>query len=277
MFSFWLQNNSDPIPTKEKRTGVVFVMHAAGPYHISCDGQSGGYFVWNDCGLAVNFPSQCSQQQIQVATNTFLPTKNEVYPGVHIVSAIYQFDCNIERFDKMFTLRLQHCVKLQTPEDSHKMCFIIVQDGRSVVKYGNFEVGKSYGTVTLNRFCHVFIAWICELMKTIRIIVLALSGDQDNSSQKVLSDQSNNSGVIAHSVESKMDYGSSQSSSRQQFGTSEAVPPSSVVADFKHATSPPYKYEAMIVLPRDHHSLTSNWSGYYSIYYDYGTLRQVRT
>ena len=251
-------------------------MHAAGPYQISCDGKSGGYFVWNDCGLEINFPSRCSQQHVKVTASSFLPIKNKVYPGVHIVSAVYQFSCNIERFDKAFTLRLQHCVKLQSPEDCQKMCFIVVQDGRSFVKCGHFEAGKSYGTVTLDRFCHIFIVWIRNFLNNIGINVLPLSSNQDTSSHQVASDQSNNHSVEAHVEEfsiSQADHtGSSQSASGQKHGSSEAVSPNSSVVD---DTCPPYKYEAMISLPRDHHCLTNNWSGYYSIYYDYGTWRKV--
>ena len=257
-------------------------MHAAGPYQISCDGEGGGYFVWSNCGLEINFPSRCSQRHVQVAASTFLPLKNEIYPGTHIVSAVYQFNCDIERFDKAITLRLQHCVKLQSPEDCQKMRFVVVQDDSCDVKYGHFEVGKSYGTVTLDRFCHIFIVWICALWKAIRIAVLPLSGNQDNSSLRIQapsnhrSDSSRLSNVETHVEElttSQSDRtGSFQSASGQELGSSEAVTPSSSMVD---ATSPTYKYEAMIGLPKIDHHFTNGWSSYYSIYYDYGTWRQV--
>ena len=243
-----------------------------GPYQISCDGQGGGYYMWNDCGLEINFPPKCAQQHIQLTTNAFLPVENEVYPGVHIVSAVYQFNCNVERFDKAVTLRLQHCVNLQSPGDCQKMRFVVMQDCGNDVNYGNFEVGKSYGTLALNQFCHIFILWIGEPWKNIQIIVLPLSGDQDDSSQQVPSGLSSSSGSQAYSVElssSHTDHrGSSQSASRQQqYNSSESVPPNS-------NTSPAYKYEAMIGLPKDHRQL-NEWSGFYSIYVDYGTWRKV--
>ena len=250
-------------------------MHAAGPYQISFDGKIGGFFVWNDCGLKMNFKSRCSQQHVKVTASSFLPIKNKLYPGVHIVSAVYQFSCNTKRFDKAFTLRLEHCVKLQSPEDCQKMCFIVVQDGSSSVKYGHFEAGKSYGTVTLDRFCYIFIAWTRNLLNNIGINVLPLSSNQDNSSQQVASNQSNNS-VEAHVEElsiSQADHTEgSQSASGQKQGSSVAVSPNSGIVD---DTSPPYEYEAMISLPGDHHRLTNNWSGYYSIYYGYGMWRKV--
>ena len=238
-------------------------MHVDGPYQISCNGESGGYFVWNDCGLAINFPPKCSQQHIQVITNIFLPVENKIYPGIHIVSAVYQFNCNVKRFDKPFTLHLQHCIKLQSPEDCQNMCFIVMENDSNDVKYGHFEAGKSYGTVTVNKFCHFFIAWIRELWKNIRIV--PLSGDQDDSSQHVPS------GSQAYSVELSTPHtshrGSSQSASGQQHDSSESGPPNS-------NTSPVYKYEAMIGLPKDHCQL-NEWSGFYSIYVNYGTWRKV--
>ena len=248
-------------------------MHVDGPHQISCDGESGGYYVWNDCGLEINFPPKCSQEHIQVSMNIFLPIENEVYPGIHIVSAVCQFDCNIKRFDKAFTLRLQHCVKLQSPEDCQKFRFIVMQDDNNDVKYGNFEAGKSYGTIALDKFCRIFIIWISEPWKNIRIIVIPLSSDQDDSSQQVPSSRSSNSGSQAYSVElsgSSTDHrGSSPSASGQQHDSSQSVPPNS-------NTSPAYNYEAMIGLPRDHHQL-NDWSGFYSIYINYGTWRKVCT
>ena len=260
----------------ENTTGAIFVMHAAGFYQINYDGESGGYFVWNDCGLKVNFPSQCSRQPVQITANTFLPVKNEIYPGVHIVSAVYQFNCDIERFDKPFTLCLQHCVKLQSSEDCQKMRFIIMQDGSSDAKCGRFEAGESFGIVSLDRFCHIFIVWIRELWNKICLVVLPLSANQDNSSQQVASNHSYNKSIEAHvkelSTSQAAHTGSFQSTSGQQHGSSQALSSNSTVVD---DNSPPYKYEAMISLPRDHHCLTNSWSGYYSIYYDYGTWRQV--
>ena len=274
----------DSLPTKEDTTGTTFVMHAAGPYQISFNGESGGCFVWNDHGLEIYFPSRCSQRHVQVAASTFLPIKNEIYPGTHIVSAVYQFNCDIERFDKKFTLCLQHCVKLQSPEDCQKMCFVVVQDDRSDIKYGHFDIGKSYGTVTLDRFCHIFIAWVHELWKTLRICVAVLSllGDQDNSSPQIHApnnQQSNSSRLSSEeacveepSTSQSGRTGSSQSATGQDHGSSEALTPSSSMVD---TTSPPYKYEAMIGLPKDGHHSTNSWSSYYSIYHDLGIWRQV--
>ena len=223
--------------------------------------------------MEISFPPKCSQQHIQVATNTFLPLKNDVCPGAHIVSAVYQFNCNVKRFDKAFTLRLQHCIELQSSEDCQKMRFIVHHDGNNDVKYGHFEAGKSYGTVVLHRFCSVFIIWIPEPWKNIRIVVLPLSGNEDDSFQQVSSNQLSISNLEANSdglSASQTDHrGNSQSARSQQHDSSELAPSSTMAPN-----SPVYEYESMIGLPKDHCHLTE-WSGVYSIYVNLGEWRKV--
>ena len=260
-----LQKSKGGSLATEKNFIISHIIPVDGPYEVNCDGQSGGCFVWKDCGLEISFPSECSQQHIQVTMSTFLPIKNKVHPGMHIVSAVYQFNCNIERFDKAFTLRLQHCIELQSPEDCQKMRFVIHHGDSNDMKYGCFEAGKSYGTVKLNRFCYIFIIWIHESWKNIRVIVLPLSGDKDNSS--LASSQHSSSGSSAEFSISQTDQReNSQSADDRQHISS--VPPDAI------DDSPPYKYEAMFCLPKNHHQLL-NWSGVYSIYYNLGEWRDV--
>ena len=243
------------------------VVPVSGPHQINCDGQSGGCFVWNECGLEIDFPPKCSQQNIQVTTSSFLPIKNEVHPGMHIVSAVYQFNCNIKRFDKAFTLRLQHCIKLWSPEDCQKMRFVIQHDDSSDTKYGCFEAGQSYGTVKLNRFCYIFIIFIHDPSKNIRVIVLPLSGDEGNSS---LSSIHHSSSASEHSTPHTDERGIFQSADDQS-----SVPSNASVGDFTTAGYTPYRYEAMFCLPQNHCQLL-NWKGVYSIYYNLGEWRDVR-
>ena len=204
---------------------------------------------------------------------------------MHIVSAVYQFNCNIQKFDKAFTLRLQHCIKLQSPEDCQKMHFVIQHDDSNDIKYGCFEVGNSYGTVHLNRFSRIFIVWINELWRNICTIVLPVTDDQDNTSLQASGDQQSSTRSEAHSKEvytSQTDHTMlSQSTSGQQHDST--VPSSSGMASYdtekectkkKHVSSPVYKYESMICLPNDYCCLT-NWSGVYSIYVNLGGWRKV--
>ena len=124
-------------------------------YKINFDGKTGGHFVWNDCGLEIIFPPECSQHHIQITINAFLSARNEVYPGVHIVSVVYLFNTNIEQFDKPFIMHLQHCVKLQSPEDCRCMCFVIHCGDNIEMKHGNFHVDDCYGTLDVCKIKYV--------------------------------------------------------------------------------------------------------------------------
>lgn len=215
-------------------------MPVDGPYQINFDGQSGGCLDWKDCGLKINFPSQCSQQHVQVAVSAFLPINNEVHPGVYIVSAVYKFHCNIKRFDKPFTLRLQHCIELQSMENCYKMYFIVQHEGDNIMKYGHFEPGYSYGTVTLKQFCRIFIIWVRKLWKNICAVIFPSLDDQGHSSL--------------------------EESSNQQSST--------CTENVSQSDHPVYKYEAMLGLPSDHFGLT-DWSSVYAIYVKLGEWTKV--
>ena len=204
---------------------------------------------------------------------------------MHIVSAVYQFNCNIKRFDKAFTLRFEHCIKLQSPEDCQKMHFVIQHNGSNDMKHGHFEVGDSYGTVNLNRFSRIFIVWINELWRNVCTCILPVTDDQDNTSLQVSSNQQSGTRSEAHSEEVYTTQTGHttllQSTSGQQHDST--VPSSSGAAScdtgkehtkIKHASSPVYKYESMIGLPKDYCHLT-DWSGVYSIYVKLGGWRKV--
>ena len=188
---------------------------------------------------------------------------------MHIVSAVYQFKCNIKRFDKAFTLRLQHCIKLQSPEDCQRMRFVIQHDDSNDMKYGCFEAGQSYGTIKLNRFCHVFVILIQEPWKNIHVIILPLSGDEGNSSLSSI--QQSSGASVEHSPSPTNQGGISQSADDQQ----SSVPPNASVGDFTTTDSIHCEYEAMFCLPKDHSQLL-DWRGAYSIYYKLGEWRDVR-
>ena len=178
------------------------------------------------------------------------------------MSAVYQFKCNVKRFDKAFTLRLQHCIELQSPEDCQKMCFVIQHDNCNDMKCGCFEVGQSYGTVKLDKFCYVFIT----LRKNIRVIPLPLSGYEDNPSPSSI--HQNTSGLVEHSTSQADQRGISQSGDDRQ----SSLPPNANVGDF--TTDSSFKYEAMFCLPKDHCQLP-NWRGVYSIYHKLIEWRDV--
>ena len=72
--------------------------------------------------------------------------------------------------------------------------------------------------------------------------------------------------MVEHSSSYTDHRGSPQSASGQQCDSSESLPLNLYTFD--------YKYEAMLCLPKDHCQL-NEWSGFYSIYVNYGTWRKV--
>ena len=241
---------------------VAYLIPVDGPYQINCDGQTGGCFIWNDYGLEINFPPKCSQEHIQVDIQNFLPINNKVHPTIHIVSEVYQFQCNIKRFDKAFTLRLQHCLSLKSPEDCHQLCFIIESENNNDMKHGYFEVGNSYGIVHLNKFCRIFIVWVRALWRNMRTIIRTTNiftrtvQHQDNS---LSSDQQSSTSSEAH-TEGLFDVPD----------VSLNTPIYDTQADI------PLKYESMIGLPKNFHHL-AEWNCVYSIYLSLGGWNKVRT
>lgn len=188
-------------------------MHVDGPHQVKFDGQIGGSFAWNDYGLALTFPPNCVQQNVDISVSALLPLKNEIHPGIYIVSDVFKFYCNVKKFNNAFTLRLRHCVNLQSPEDCHKICFII-QHGdttESDMKCGYFEVGNPCGTIKLKSFSLVFIAWMVRMWRRIRIRtrVRPSSETHDDEDDSLHSQERNN----LFNSENSQHYSNQQSSS----------------------------------------------------------------
>ena len=262
-------------------------MSVDGPYQINCDGQLGGAFVWEDCGLELTFPPKCSQQRIQITMSALLPVRNEVHSGIFIVSAVFKFHCNIKKFDKPFTLCLQHCINLQSLEDCRNMCFIIQHGDASDIKYGHFEIGDSCGSIKLNKFCCVSIAWISELLRIVNLQMidvphLELSDDQNkpNDSSQIVDNQPNRSNIKVPDKCSTT-KNSHESTNDQQYVSS--LSPNTVntnsyemmkEGEIKQAIFPSHKYEEMIAFPKNHSKLTE-WIGVYSVYVKKAAWRMV--
>ena len=125
-----------------------------------------------------------------------LPIKTEVHPGVYIVSTAFKFHCNVRKFDKAFTLSLQHCVNLQSVEDCQKMCFIVQHGNTSDIKHGQFEVQSSYGIIKLNGFCCISVAWMTEIWRNVNLqmmVVPVLETPDDQSNSQITGNSSNRS------------------------------------------------------------------------------------
>ena len=267
------KENLPPLTFKDSiEAMLVNVIHVDGPYQINCDGQIGGSFVWNDCGLELTFPPKCSQKNIQVTMSASLPITQEVHPGVYIVSAVYKFDCNIKHFDIPFILRLQHCVKLQSSVDCHKMRFISQHGDKTDIIHGDFEVDNCYGALNLNRFCAKCITYSKEenyREAQVHEVVSQHQNDcnSESFSVNIASGHSNGSSEITSDVSSASQHNNSSTSSVD-------VTSCNTEKEQEQIESPPLRYEWMLALPKNHFKLTT-WNGIYSVYIKLPAWRKV--
>ena len=259
-------------------------MSVDGPYQITCDGGIGGTFVWNDCGLELTFPPKCSRQKIEITMSALLPLRNEVHPGFYIVSAVFKFHCNVKKFDKPFTLCLQHCINLQSSEDCCNMCFVIQHGVTTDIEYGHFGVGDSCGSIKLNKFCCISIAWIAGFFRRANLQMifppeLELPDHDDQNKPKnplhIIDNQPNRNNSKAttnsnHESTNDQQYDSSLSANAVNTN-SEMVKEQ---GEIKQAVYPSHKYEEMVALPKNHSKL-AKWIGIYSVYVKKAAWRTV--
>ena len=250
---------------------LLHSIHVDGPYQINCDGQTGGSFAWSDCGLELTFPPKCAQQNIQVTMSAFLPVNQEVHPGVYIVSAVYKFDCNIKHFDIPFILCLQHCVKLESPEDCRKMQFFPQHGDNIDIKHGNFEIGKCYGTLNLNRFCVKCITYSTQEKNYLDEDVLPNQNDH-NSETSSASSQPNDTPEINSDISHESPSGQHNSFSTSYASVDVSFPKLGKTQE--QIESLPWSYEWMLALPKDHLKLPA-WNGIYSVYINLRAWRKV--
>ena len=129
--------------------------------------------------------------------------------------------------------------------------------------------------------------FIREPWRSICTIILPVIDGQDNASLQVSSNQQSSTRSEAHSEElptSQADHTTlPQSANGQQLNSMVSSSSGASSCDtrkehtkIKLASSPVYKYESMIGLPKDYCHLT-DWSSVYSIYVKLGGWRKVHT
>ncbi|XP_065915423.1 uncharacterized protein [Dysidea avara] len=237
-----------------------------GPFLISCDGQTGRYFVWREHGLQLYLPANCARKRILVTVSSYIPFKSQPSPGVHIVSSIYHLRTNIKQFSNFVTLHLQHCVKLKSEEDCQKMCFIIHnKDGKTTVD-GKFHIGHSYGTIEVTKFCYIYIAWEAERGINIR----PLNDQQEDGVQEDANSGPLNNGSSEEPSHPSSAGGQQNSSNGDHGNDGLMLKPSTSMESNKslaEEAGPTYVYEDMLAVPSNRLSITNkSWNGIYSIY-----------
>ena len=271
-----------------KVNGIIFPVHKLifdtneatmhindGIYRIICNVQICGRFVWNNFVVQLDFLTECSVKNIQVIITSFSPALNEVQPVVHIVSAVYKFDCNVELFDKPFTLHNKHCVKLQSSEDCHKMWFIS-QNGVSIdVERGNFKIGNYYGTIYLNRFCTIYTCWSQKRLYHGAPVFITLPTNQNSKSYcaKAASNQPSSSSENAPNTS----HNSRELSGSQHHNSLKSSGDISSDTETEHKNAfLPLHYKWMLALPKDHSKLL-RWRAIFAVYPDLEDWKRVST
>ena len=238
-----------------------------GPVQISCDGQTGRYFVWREHGLQLYLPANCAHRRVVVTMNSYVPHRSQLNSKVHIVSSIYYLQTNIKQFSTAVTLHLQHCVKLKTEEDCQKMYYIIHDNDNTTTANGQFHIGHSYGTIEMTSFCYVYIVW-----KTEGGIVIRSHNDYqqedgipEGTANLNLSQNSNLETSSHPPSEGPQNSTNSQKDDCNLPSECYPTPDESNVEE--SPTGPTFVYEEMLVVPSNRLSLVDkNWNGAYLIY-----------
>jgi len=133
------------------------------PCHVTCSGQLGGTFHWEDHGLKLRFPAKCSIEDINITIIAYLPIKSSNLPGLQFASAVFQFKTNVNTFKEYITLRMPHYIKIKSQNDCSRMRFVIENDDKNIeLKHGDFAIGKPYGTLKIKKFCKIGIAKVSD-------------------------------------------------------------------------------------------------------------------
>lgn len=157
-------------------------------------------------------------------------------------------------------MHLQHYINLKSSEDCRKICFIVCHGDIGYLRFGHFKVGSEFGVIKLNKLSCVFIAWIADFQKSVNIqIKLLLPSD----SQNIFSQP-----TCSHSSEDKfcfsINHFENPSLSRSAVDSS-LCGVTKGPREVMQTISPPYKYEGMLALPKDH-SILAKWTGIFSVY-----------
>jgi len=269
---FYVQEGHDPCSSSHHLPAEMVLI--GGPFQISCDGQTGRYFVWREHGLQLYLPANCAHQRVVVTMSSYVPIKNQLSSKAHIVSSVYYLQSNIKQFSTAVTLHLQHCVKLTRKEDCQKLCFVIHDNDNKIKVSGKFHIGHSYGTIEVTSFCYVYIVWEAEGGITIRSL-------DDNQADTIQPDTINLSPLDSSNLETPLQPSSDDSQNNTNFKQSNLTSECSTAPDESNVeectTGPTFIYEEMLVVPSNRLSLTDkNWNGAYLIYRDLDGWRLVR-
>ena len=121
--------------------------------------------LWKDYGIELHF-SSTSEVHIE-GTISVLSTNadNYLFPeGSKLVSAVYDIAAN-EPFPEPVTVRLQHCVPMESREEASAITFVVADTAKGPpykfhpMSGGSFMSGSSYAEIQLTHFSMLAVIW----------------------------------------------------------------------------------------------------------------------
>ena len=118
-------------------------------------------FEWNNYGLSLFAPEEIllPSETCEVAITALAGGEFEFPEGSELVSAIYGISIS-KPLLKPLTIKIQHCVLLETPEQCNSLQFVRapVSHGRLPYQFkflpgGHFTPGSQYGSISCTQFC----------------------------------------------------------------------------------------------------------------------------
>ena len=134
---------------------------------IECDGRFGGSYLWEGHDFAMSLPPGCADENITISLQAYLPSSTQEHP---LGSAVFDVTTNIKKFKKPITICFPHCLKVGSEKDKEKLRFVIFHDDSYEYKKGYFEIGKSFGSIEIEK-CSKFS--IGEITRTVLTYLIA--------------------------------------------------------------------------------------------------------
>ena len=148
-----------PVPTcfltaTSSAVTKIFLSPVGKSVKIECDGKHGGSYLWKGHNFTITLPPDCADEVVTVTIKAYLPS---IMQERCLVSAVFDVTADVRTFKNPVTIRFPHCVNIKSEKDIKALHFLIFHDDSYELKKGYFEVGSSFGSIELTKFCKICI------------------------------------------------------------------------------------------------------------------------
>ena len=123
------------------------------------------HLLWNDYGIEMHFLSTSEVHIEGIISVLSTNDENFIFPeGSELVSAVYDISAN-EPFPEPVTVRLQHCVPMESREEASAITFVVADTAKGPpykfhpMSGGSFMSGSSYAEIQLTHFSMLAVIW----------------------------------------------------------------------------------------------------------------------